>query len=103
MTRPSLAGIEKRAEAHQNWQSRFNSRERVETALASAADVPALRAAVGDVLALHQPEPCGDVDHTPGECAGDAPCIECFVEYPCPTVRALATHLDLTDPEGEPT
>jgi len=100
VTRPSLAGIEQRAEAHQDWQGRFDSRERVETALASAADVPALTAAVRDVLAIHIPEkPRRDPDfhHT------DRVCIECGDMFPCRTYTALAAHLDLTDPEGDPT
>ena len=71
------------------------------------AAAPDLLAAVRDVLALHRPQPYGR--------EGDPPfvprlvCDHCLaqhdgaVEYPCPTVRALATHLDLTDPEGDPT
>lgn len=94
MTCPSLAGIEQRAEAHQDWQGRFDSRERVDTALASAADVPALTAAVRDVLALHYAEPYAQ---------GPDYCAECNHKWPCPTVRAIAAHLDLTDPEGDPT
>ena len=91
--------------------------------------VPALTAAVRDVLALHQP--CdNDVARTPicQACRGRAGVWECGCwadedrqpvcssctdsdplgrvtpsAYPCPTVRAIATHLDLTDPEGDPT
>lgn len=68
--------------------------------------VPALTAAVRDVLALHQGDwSCGNPTHTNpdvgcpecGEC-----CADCGQTWPCPTVRALAAHLDLTDPEGEP-
>ena len=52
-------------------------------------DVDALTAAVRDVLALHVEDRgfCRDCDHA----------------SPCPTLRALAAHLDLTDPEGDPT
>lgn len=107
MTRPSLAGIETRAEAHQDWRGRLDSRERVETALASAADTPALNEAVRDVLALHASAwPCGNPRHTNPD--GGCPecediCADCSQSWPCATVYALATHLDLTDPEGDPT
>ena len=65
--------------------------------------VPALLAAVRDVLALHREggevmgyDAEGVLDYLPA-------CIDCDQAYPCATVRALAAHLDLTDPEGEPT
>lgn len=56
--------------------------------------VPALTAAVRDVLALHYAEPYAQ---------GPDYCAECDHQSPCPTVRALAAHLDLTNHEGEPT
>ncbi len=58
-------------------------------------DLPALTAAVRDVLALH----------AEATCFGGYPqafCIDCDRAWPCATVRALAAHLDLTDPEGDP-
>ena len=58
--------------------------------------VPALTAAIRDVLARH----------AEANCFGGYPqafCIDCDRAWPCATVRALAAHLDLTDPEGEPT
>lgn len=116
MTRPSLAGIEQRAER---------------SPMSTWTAVPALTAAVRDVLALHTPAPvyahiddCGhpdDGDHgiesdqlgeyfCPDTPTGDVLCQGCGLDeyqeptfYPCATVRALATHLDLTDPEGDPT
>ena len=94
----------------------------------AAVRLKALTAAVRDVLALHKPAPvyahiddCGhpdDGDHgiegeqrdeyfcldTP---TGDVLCqgcgLDCDQEWPCPTIRALDAHLDLTDPEGDPT
>ena len=125
MTRPSLAGIEQRTAAatEEPWEAyegtvgamtgprdcggcsslvsprhepaRFWS-EVARAAPADAeliaharTDIPALTAAVRDVLALHVEDRdfCRDCDHA----------------HPCPTVRALAAHLDLTDPEGDPT
>ena len=90
MTRPSLAGIEKRA-------ARTGKCVDDETA------VPALTAAVRDVLALHREggevlgyDAEGVLDYIPA-------CVECDQTWPCPTVRALAAHLDLTDPEGDST
>ena len=69
--------------------------------------VPALTAAVRDVLALHRPQPYGREGAPPfvlrlvcDHCLAE---FDGAVEYPCPTVRAIATHLDLTDPEGDPT
>lgn len=64
---------------------------------AARTDVPALTAALQDVLALHVPHPepqrmvtgvivacseCGDIDDSP-------------TEYPCPTVRAITAHIDI--------
>ena len=74
--------------------------------------VPALLAAVRDVLALHTdggqsqgythdaPGGYGYIDHCCTECGSFG---EFGEPWPCPTVRALAAHLDLTDPEGDPT
>ena len=58
--------------------------------------VPALTAAVRDVLALHFTR------HTVVSGNPPLPCDACGRALPCPTVRALAAHLDLTDPEGDP-
>ena len=70
---------------------------------AARADVPALTAAVRDVLALHREggevmgyDAEGVLDYLPA-------CIECNHKWPCPTRDRLAAHLDLTDPEGDPT
>ena len=74
--------------------------EDVEFIAAARTDLPALTAAVRDVLALHKP-----VQY------GTSPLLVCQhcrtrqgnrVAHPCPTVRALAARLDLTDPEGDP-
>ena len=54
--------------------------------------VPALTAAVRDVLALHREDGYGECSHCP-----DPSDAHWRVPYPCPTVRALAAHLDLTD------
>ena len=59
-------------------------------------DLPALTAAVRDVLALH-------VEATCSRGYPQAYCMDCGQTWPCTTVRALAAHLDLTDPEGDPT
>lgn len=59
-------------------------------------DIPALTAAVRDVLALHFTR------HTVYSGSPSLPCAECGHATPCATVRALAAHLDLTDPEGDP-
>ena len=116
MTRPSLAGIEQRAAAategpwdyyRPHYASGYHEITRDQEALACQVSgwdaafiaaartaVPALTAAVRDVLALHYAEPYAQ---------GPDYCAECDLQSPCPTVRALAAHLDLTDPEGEPT
>ena len=65
-------------------------------------DLPALTAAVRDVLALHNAsgerwEGFPRADRRVAYCTRDGEAA------PCATVRALAAHLDLTDPEGEPT
>ena len=65
--------------------------------------VPALTAAVRDVLALHREG--GEVMGYDAEGVLDylSACIECDQAWPCATRRALAARLDLTDPEGDPT
>ena len=91
MTRPSLAGIEQRAEggAERDWTADPPAGEPVLVAY-TLATVPVLTAAIRDVLALHYAEPYAQ---------GPDYCAECCHRYPCATVRAL----DLTDPEGDPT
>ena len=81
MTRPSLAGIEQRTER---------------SPMSTWTAVPALLAAVRDVLAVHYEATCS---------RGylQAFCIDCDQSWPCATRRAIAAHLDLTDPEGDPT
>lgn len=142
MTRPSLAGIEKRAAAatagpwFQGRKGRpyestcdvyskrepdepdshdiatcVHSEEDAEFIAHARTDVDALVEAVRDVLARHAPEwPCGNPRHAnpDGGCpeCGDSyvdSCADCGQSWPCSTVYALATHLDLTDPEGDPT
>ena len=161
MTRPSLADIEKRAAEATGgpWEdfllfSESGKPMRYEVAPASDSEhevaqlslahegdaafiadartaVPALTAAVRDVLALHQPYTIWAYDDVNGVWIYDEHgehvvvaivCRECtpatsmsllgdcewtidhpVVEHPCPTVRALATRLDLTDLEGDPT
>ena len=129
MTRPSLAGIEQRTAAategpwfqgrngrpHESTRDVYSKREPHEpdshdiatyvhseedaTLIAHArTDLPALTAAVRDVLALHREDGYGECSHCP-----DPSDAHWSVPYPCPTVRALAAHLDLTDPEGDPT
>ena len=131
MTRPSLAGIEKSAAAATEgpWSaadehgdlpgadpawcvSRMTEDGRwmhdvadefglepadAEFIAAARTAVPALTAAVRDVLALHFTR------HTVVSGNPPLPCDACGRALPCPTVRALAAHLDLTDPEGDPT
>ena len=70
---------------------------------AARTAVPALTAAVRDVLAVHREggevlgyDAEGVLDYIPA-------CVECDQAWPCATRRALAAHLDLTDPEGDPT
>lgn len=132
MTRPSLAGIEQRAAAatagpwfqgrnsrpHESTCDVYSKREPHEpdshdiaTYVHSEEDaafitdartaVPALTAAVRDVLkvvAQHW-EWATRRETKFGRPASDASCV-CEV---CKIVRALAAHLDLTDPEGDPT
>ena len=128
MTRPSLAGIEQRAAAAtegpweasgshvvtswtgaSDWSGPIDDRELVATAspadAALIADartvVPALTAAIRDVLKVAAPhwEWATRRETKFGRPASDASCV-CEV---CKIVRALAAHLDLTDPEGDPT
>lgn len=63
-------------------------------------DLPALTAALREVLRLHT-----EREHRPldGTYLGGTVCDHCRHPWPCATVRALAAHLDLTDPEGDPT
>ena len=124
MTSPSLAGIEQRTEVFRlhvpvsrcdTWEHGSscpgverckNCRRRwpctfiTDAEAAFIADartvVPALTAAVRDVLALH-------VEATCSRGYPQAFCIDCDQAWPCATVRALAARLDLTDPEGDPT
>ena len=81
MTRPSLAGIEQRTER---------------SPLCTWTAVPALTAAVRDVLALHESLPNSRSALFPH------PLCACGKAWPCETVRTLAARLDLTDPEGDP-
>ena len=132
MTRPSLAGIEQRAASatagpwfqgrngrpHESTRDVYSKREPHEpdshdiatyvhseedAAFITAArtDLPALTAAVRDVLKVAAPhwEWATRRETKFGRPASDASCV-CEV---CKIVRALATHLDLTDPEGDPT
>ena len=127
MTRPSLAGIEQRAAAatagpwfqgrngrpHESTCDVYSKREPHEpdshdiatyvhseedAAFITAARtaVPAQAAAIRDVLALHESLPNSRSALFPH------PLCACDQVWPCATVRALAAHLDLTDPEGEP-
>ena len=111
MTRPSLAGIERGDHA---WEVKcptcgaapgrpcYGNGEmprHMTHGARAAVRLKALTAAVRDVLALHQEhEDTGKCN----ECTF-APYSQASVSWPCPTVRALAARLDLTDPEGEPT
>ena len=129
MTRPSFAGIEKRAEVFRlhvpvsrcdTWEHGSscpgverckNCRRRwpctfitdAEAALIAHARtaVPALTAAIRDVLKVAAPhwEWATRRETKFGRPASDASCV-CEV---CKIVRTLAAHLDLTDPEGDPT
>ena len=127
MTRPSLAGIEQRTSeategpwfqgrngrSHESTRDVYSKREAHEpdshdiatyvhseedAAFIAAARtaVPTLTAAVRDVLALH-------VEATCSRGFPQAFCIDCDQAWPCATRRALAAHIDLTDPEGDPT
>ena len=113
MTRPSLAGVERGDYA---WEVKcptcgaapgrpcYGNGEmprHMTHGARAAVRLKALTAAVRDVLALHTP-----VQY------GTSPLLVCQrcrtgqgnrVAHPCPTVRALASRLDLTDPEGDPT
>lgn len=99
MTRPSLADITQRAaEYATRIQSFCSPRLRSIAAHESADDVPALSAAIRDVLALHTPEtPRRDPDfhHT------DRVCIECGDPFPCRTYTAITAHIDTTPKEDD--
>ena len=135
MTRPSLAGIEKRAaaategpwEAHEGTVGAMTGPRGCggcsglvsprhepacfwsEVAGAAPADaafiaaartaIPALTAAVRDVLAALTPHWDAQVRR---EAKFGRPGSACVCEV-CDAVRAIAAHLDLTDPEGDPT
>ena len=123
VTRPSLAGIKKRAAAategpwdyyRPHFASGYYEITRDQETLACPVSdldaafiadartaVPALTAAVRDVLKVAAPhwEWATRRETKFGRPASDASCV-CEV---CKIVRALATHLDLTDPEGDPT
>ena len=75
--------------------------EDAEFIAAARTAVPALTAAVRDVLKVAAPhwEWATRRETKFGRPASDASCV-CEV---CKIVRALAAHLDLTDPEGDPT
>lgn len=116
MTRPSLAGIEPFSEApwsFQPWGGQNQNGDYAESILLDAhgealayglpngdgaliAAAPDLLAAVRDVLAAHYEATCS-------RGYPQAYCADCDQAWPCTTVRALAAHLDLTDPEGDPT
>ena len=117
MTRPSLAGIEPFSAApwsFQPWGGQNQNGDYAESILFDAhgealtyglpdadgaliAAAPALAAAARDVLALHESLPSSRSALFPH------PLCACGQTWPCPTVHALAAHLDLTDPEGDPT
>ena len=126
MTRPSLAGIEQRAAAAtagpweasgshvgttwtgaSDWSGPIDDRELVATASPADAaliahartDLPALTAAVRDVLKAATPH---WENQTRREAKFSRPGSACVCEV-CDIMRALAAHLDLTDPEGDPT
>ena len=88
-----LEPIEERANEFATWVGKFDSTQRIPAAFASAADVPAL---IAEVKRLHYEATCS-------RGCPQAYCIDCGQSWPCPTVRALAARLDLTDPEGDPT
>ena len=116
MTRPSLASIEPFSAApwlFQPWGGQNQNGDYAESILIDAhgealtyglpnadgaliAAAPELLAAVRDVLALH-------VEATCSRGYPQAFCIDCDQAWPCPTVRRITAHLDLADPEGDPT
>ena len=129
MTRPSLAGIEKRANAATEgpWEAieddsihaaptyvdndgcgviawrpvcdfvvRHGDAEFI---AAARTAVPALTAAVRDVLAALAPHWDAQVRREAKFGRSGSACV-CEA---CDAMRAIATHLDLTDPEGDPT
>ena len=74
----------------------MHSEEDAALITAARTDLPALTAAVRDVLAVHYEATCS-------RGYPQAFCIDCDQAWPCATRRALAARLDLTDPEGDPT
>ena len=84
MTRPSLAGIERD-------QARAARTGKCVDDAILASHIPALTAAVRDVLKMAAEWEAGAPDRIVGEAVASE-------------IRAaLAAHLDLTDPEGDPT
>ena len=124
MTRPSLAGIEQRGAAATEgpwvtWEADATfvthpdktsdelgfwiaeGYEEPDAALIAhtRTDLPALTAAVRDVLKAATPH---WENQTRREAKFSRPGSACVCEV-CDIMRALAAHLDLTDPEGDPT
>lgn len=123
MTRPSLAGIEQRTAAAtaETFEVTYGTRERArvwieddttpfaEFIVGDAADaqlfahartdLDALTAAVRDVLTALAPHWDAQVRREAKFGRSGSACV-CEA---CDAMRALAAHLDLTDPEGEPT
>ena len=121
MTRPSLAGIEKRAAAATEgpWDyyrphcaSGYHEITRGQETLACQVSdwdaafiahartaVPALTAAVRDALAALTPHWDAQVRREAKFGRSGSACV-CEA---CNAVRAIIAHLDLTDPEGDPT
>lgn len=68
-------------------------------------DLPALTAAVRDVLALHQGDwSCGNPAHTNPDvgCPDcDEQCVDCGQSWPCETVRAVTARIDTTPKEND--
>ena len=99
-TRPSLTGIEKRAEdVRRNAQYGKESRSRRLVNEASAADVPTLTDALRAALAVLSPH---WEYQTHREAKFGRTGSSCVCEV-CDAMRAITQHLDLTDPEGDPT
>ena len=109
MTRPSLAGIERGDHA---WEVKcpacgaapgrpcYGNGEmprHMTHGARAAVRLKALTAAVRDVLALHQSLPDSRSALFPH------PLCACGKAWPCATRTTIAAHLDLTDPEGDPT
>ena len=99
MTRPSLADITQLAADRATYEERpdaeYDPDVATDLACTSAADVPALSAAIRDVLARHAREDIWNGAHLVGSyCNADGD------RYPCPTVRAVTAHIDTTPQEG---